>query len=147
FGLAKSITLARLRRIERDIPAWIDRVARAVVARRYRIVGATTTFMQTTASLALLNRIKTLDPDTITMLGGANCEGEMAEGLAALDTKVDYIFSGESEETFAPFIQRILAGERPPERIVTGRPCENMDAIPHVSAGDYFVQRAAFLPR
>jgi ribosomal peptide maturation radical SAM protein 1 len=146
LGVADGISLRRLARLERLAPAWVERVARAVAARRYRIVGSTTTFQQTGASVALLNRIKLLAPNTVTVLGGANCEGEMAEGLAALDLKVDHFFSGESEETFPEFVRAVLSGERPATRIIQGRPCEDMDAIPNTSCGEYFDQRARFLP-
>ena len=91
-------------------PQWLDRFCTAIASCfGYMIVGCTTTFQQTTASFAILNRIKSLRPDIVTVLGGANCEGEMAEGLLSLDLKVDYVFSGESEETFPHFVRSVVA--------------------------------------
>jgi magnesium-protoporphyrin IX monomethyl ester (oxidative) cyclase len=42
------------------------------------VAGATTTFHQTAASVALLREIKRSTPKVITVIGGANCEGAMA---------------------------------------------------------------------
>lgn len=146
LGGVTPITIAELERLEAAGPAWIDRVATAIAARRYKIVGCTTTFQQTTASIALLKRIKSLDPGVVTVLGGANCEGEMAEGLLALGASVDYIFSGESEGTFPEFVRAVMAGERPTSRIVYGRPCDDMDGLPSLQCAEFFQQRSAYLP-
>src|SRR6201999_2928669 len=80
------------------------------------------------------------------VLGGANCEGEMAEGLLGLGASIDYIFSGESEETFPAFLEAVLAGERPDNRIINGRPCNDMDGLPTLSSAEFFEQRPAYLP-
>jgi hypothetical protein len=130
----------------REAPCWIEALARAIVVCGYPIVGCTTTFQQTTASIALLDRIKTLAPHTVTVLGGANCEGEMSEGLAALDTKIDYFFAGESEETFPAFVGAIVKAERPPTRNIHGRPCQDLDRLPFISSPEFFAQRAVSLP-
>lgn len=99
------------------------------------------TFQQTTASVALLGRIKRLRPDTITILGGANCEGEMAQGLASLPSDINYIFSGESEVTFVRFVQDILAGSPPPSRVIQGEPCKDMDSLPRPVYEEFYEQR------
>jgi ribosomal peptide maturation radical SAM protein 1 len=140
------ITLQELRRLEKYAEGYVDGVAMAVSEKRYGIVGCTTMFEQTAASAALLNRIKTLSKDTITILGGANCEGEMARGLASLPSGVDYIFSGESEVTFPKFVRAILAGFRPPGRFLYGEPCRNMDALPTSTYMEFYEQRSRFLP-
>lgn len=146
MGGVKPITLRALQRAEDAACGWVDRIARAVVARNYRIVGCTTTFQQTNASVALLNRVKSLNPAIVTVLGGANCEGEMAEGLASLNTRIDYIFSGESEETFPAFLRAVLDGAPPPEKTIQGRPCMDMDSLPLISSREFFEQRASYLP-
>ena len=146
LGTVKQISVDKLRRVESRAPVWVDKVATAIASSGYRIVGATTTFQQTTASIALLNRIKQLNPDIVTVLGGANCEGEMAEGLRTLGTRVDYIFSGESEETFPAFVRDVLAGSPPATPVLYGRPCSNLDALPPLSSKEFFEQRAACIP-
>ncbi len=81
-------------------PGFVDDTARRLLARRPRIVGCTSTFEQQTASLALLRRIKALDPSVITMLGGANCEAEMGWAVIRAFPWVDYVVSGEAEGLF-----------------------------------------------
>jgi ribosomal peptide maturation radical SAM protein 1 len=81
--------------------AYVDRLAEAILTRRPRIVGCSSLFQQHCASLALLKRIHELSPDTILLMGGANCEGEM--GLETLRSFpwVDCIVSGEADAIFA----------------------------------------------
>jgi ribosomal peptide maturation radical SAM protein 1 len=137
--------VGRLRRLEASAGEWLDRLADAIAARDIPIVGCTTTFEQTACSVALLDRVKRRRPDAVTIIGGANCEGEMADGIASLGAGIDYIFSGESDETFPPFVRQILGGERPPGRIVNGRPCEDMNGRPTPSFQEFFEQRARHL--
>ena len=140
------ITLSILRRMEGCADGYLDGVAKAVSTKSYKIVGCTTTFEQTAASVALLGRIKGLRKDTITILGGANCEGEMARGIASLPSGIDYIFSGESEVTFVKFLRDIIAGSRPQSRLIQGEPCRDMDALPRPSYEEFYEQRRRFLP-
>jgi len=87
----------------RDLtPAFVDETARRVLARHPRIVGCTSTFEQNTASLALLRRVKELDPTVVTMMGGANCESEMGVVVVQEFPWVDFAVSGEADEIFAP---------------------------------------------
>jgi ribosomal peptide maturation radical SAM protein 1 len=146
FDGKKTVTLPELNHLERGAEAYIHGVAEAVKERGYAIVGCTTSFNQTVASVALLNQIKTLRKETVTVLGGANCQGEMARGLASLHTGIDYIFSGESEVTFPHFVRDIFAGLRPPSRIVNGKPCGNMDALPTPSYVEFYEQLRCFQP-
>jgi len=146
YDCKQPITLQELRRLERYAEGYVVGVARAVSERRYRIVGCTTIFEQTVASLALLSRIKNLSKDTLTILGGANCEGEMGHGIASLPSSVDYIFSGESEASFVKFVQAILAGRRPASRLIYGEPCRNMDALPTPTYEEFYEQKRRFLP-
>jgi ribosomal peptide maturation radical SAM protein 1 len=141
----KRLTLGELRSMEACARGYVDTIARAVGERRYRIVGCTTIFQQTAASVALLSRIKTLNKDTITILGGANCLGEMARGIASLPSGIDYIFSGESEDTFPQFVRAIVAGVRPQSRILYGKPCGDLDALPTPSYVEFYEQRRRFL--
>lgn len=140
------INLSQLRQLEEQTVGWVDQIAETVSKRAYRIVGCTTTFEQTAASVALLRRIKRLREDIITIIGGANCEGEMAQGVASVSTSIDYVFSGESEETFPAFAQAILAGLLPKDRLIYSEPCRRLDELPTPVFSEYYEQRAQFLP-
>jgi ribosomal peptide maturation radical SAM protein 1 len=146
FDGMEPITLSKLRRLERCAGDFVANVAKAVSERRYRIVGCATFFDATSSSVAILNQVKRLRPDTITILGGANCEGEMARGIVGLSSKIDYIFSGESEVTFLRFVKAVLSGSRPRSRLICGEPCVDLDALPTPTFVEFFEQRTRFLP-
>jgi hypothetical protein len=121
FGGEKGVRFPQLQRLEKvAADRYVEAVAHAVSQRHYKIVGCTTQFDQTTASVALLNRIKRFNQGTTTILGGANCEGEMARGIASLGANIDYIFSGESETTFPWFVRTVLTCSPPKKRSSKG---------------------------
>ena len=62
-------TLLRLRRLEKEATAHIDSTAKSILAQKPKIVGCTSTFQQHVSSLALLKRIRELQPDVVTMMG------------------------------------------------------------------------------
>jgi ribosomal peptide maturation radical SAM protein 1 len=125
--------------------ALVEELTEAIAARGYRVVGATTSFDQTAAAVALLAAVKARQPGVVTVIGGANCEGEMAHGVAALSSAVDHVFAGESEATFTALLDSLRDGT-PPERVVVGAPCHDLDGLPTPDPGDYFAQVEAVLP-
>ncbi|MFD8810753.1 RiPP maturation radical SAM C-methyltransferase [Streptomyces sp. NPDC059627] len=91
-------------RIHRTVPGFVDALARRIVADGPDLVGATSTFQQNVASLALLRRIKELSPDTKTVMGGANCDGPQGEALHRNFDFVDYVVRGEGERAFTQLV-------------------------------------------
>jgi ribosomal peptide maturation radical SAM protein 1 len=146
-GTQLELDVEQLRAIEREIPAWLDSFLPAIAARGHRVVGCSTSFEQTSASLAILHGIKRARPEALAILGGANCEGEMAEGVCSLTDVVDHVFSGESEVTFRSFLEGLERGERPETRIVVGAPCTDLDALPTPDYADYYDQLRAWTPQ
>jgi len=145
----EAFSASALAQIEEQAVSWIDDIAEAIAKRRYRVVGCSTMFAQTNAAIALLRTIKRLDPGVATIVGGANCEGEMAQGVASLDPKgdaVDTIFSGESEDSFVQYMRDLAEARRPPQRILNGASCTDLDALPTPDFGEYFAQLASVLP-
>jgi ribosomal peptide maturation radical SAM protein 1 len=120
-----------------ELAEW---VARRIAERGYPVVGATSHFDQTAASLAVLSRVKALRPQTRIILGGANCEAEMAQGIRSLSSDLDHVFSGESEETFVTFLRDVRAGRDPGPPIIEGAPCTDLDALPTPRFDEYFAQ-------
>jgi magnesium-protoporphyrin IX monomethyl ester (oxidative) cyclase len=94
--------------IRKHAAVFIDRVARSILESQPRIVGCSSTFQQHCASLALLRHIRTLAPEVITMLGGANCEGPMGQATHHSFPWVDYVVSGEAEELFGDLCEKLL---------------------------------------
>lgn len=126
--------------------AWSDAVAAAIARQGYRLVGCSVVTEQRSAAVALLSRIKRLNPGIVTVIGGAACHGEMAAGIASLSASVDYVFSGEGEAEFPRFLQRVIAGAPPSERIVKGTRWDDLDGLPRVRFDDYLRQVRYFLP-
>ena len=131
---------ARYDLLRKQAAEWCDELVQQIAQYSFRVVGATTTFEQTSASIAILNRIKRLSPETVTIIGGANCEGEMADGIASLPAAVDHIFSGESEATFPAFLTGLTNGRPFTEKILEGTPNSDLEGLPTPSFDDYYTQ-------
>ncbi|MGE0398152.1 MAG: RiPP maturation radical SAM C-methyltransferase [Kofleriaceae bacterium] len=142
LGMSRDYVLG----LEGQIADWLESFVPAIAAGGYQVVGCTSSYDQTAASIAILNRVKELAPATYTIIGGSNCEGEMGEGIAALSDRIDAVFSGESERTFVELLDMLARGERPASRVQMGEPCTELDAIPTPDYGDYYAQMRAFLP-
>ena len=99
---------ALLLAVRERAPAFVDGIARKVLATAPRIVACTSTFQQHCAALALLRRVKELAPDVVTMLGGANCEGAMGELAHREFPWVDFVASGEVDGFFGDLCRSIL---------------------------------------
>lgn len=118
-------------------PAFVDKVAREVVATGTRIVGASSTFQQHCASLALLRRIRELDPGIVTLMGGANCEGPMGEALQRNFPWVDLVFSGEADLAIVDLVHAIQSRKPSAEWPRSGR-VSDLDQLPTPDFTAYF---------
>ncbi|MCP4220003.1 MAG: RiPP maturation radical SAM protein 1 [bacterium] len=130
--------------VEEICTSFIREATRAIADLNYKMVGCSSNWEQNNCSIALLNGLKHICPDTITLIGGFNCEGEMAEGIGALSDSLDYIFSGESETSFAAFLEDYSAGKLPSRRIIVGKPLDDLDTIPLPAYDGYIAQRKCF---
>lgn len=92
--------------------AYVDRLAAEILARNPKIVGCSSVFQQHCASLALLQRIRELAPETVLLMGGANCEGEMGVETLRAFPFVDCVVSGEADAIFADMCKLFLAHGR-----------------------------------
>jgi len=134
-----------LMQLEEVCTLFIEETVNAIASLGYKMVGCTSTLEQNNCTVALLNGIKRLDPEVLTLVGGANCESEMAEGIASLSSSIDYIFSGESEVVFRNFLENYRNGVLPGERIIQGAPLEDLDSLPLPRYESYFSQLRGFL--
>ena len=103
--------IERLLRVRALIPHFLDYCMAAIAWEEYRVVGFTSTFEQNIASLALAKRIKKAYPEIAIVFGGANWEADMGYELHRQFTFVDYVCSGESENSFPILVQRLLDRE------------------------------------
>lgn len=143
---AAGLSRGELAAIEQMAGGWAHAVARRICEAGYRVVGCSTTFEQTAASVALLQAVKQRAPATITLLGGANCDGPMADGMLTLSGAADYVFQGESESTFVAFLQGFRRGVLPPARKICGQPCADLDSLPLPDYTQFFRQVSAAAP-
>lgn len=95
LGLTPESLWAALDHLRKEAELFIEDLAQALLRAGARLVGCTSTFQQHCASLALLKRLKELDPSIVTMMGGANCEGPMGMALKRNCAWVDTVASGE----------------------------------------------------
>ncbi|MGE4609267.1 MAG: RiPP maturation radical SAM C-methyltransferase, partial [Myxococcota bacterium] len=88
---------------------FVDELAAQILEASPRIVACTSVFQQHCAALALLRRVKELDPAVIALIGGSNCESEMGRTALLNVPWLDVVVSGEADSLFAPLCQDLLA--------------------------------------
>ena len=110
----------------------------------WQIIGVSSTFDQTNACRLLLRACKQALPNVITVIGGANCDDVMAQGMASYLPEAEHVFSGESELQFVQFLHNPLtfAGQR----IVRSEPNNRLDALPVNDYSEFLCQFARYLP-
>jgi len=134
-----------------QVEAFLEGCLERFQIARFDIVGFTTTFEQNLASLALARLIKARFPEKTIVFGGGNCEGVMGLELHRQFPWIDYICSGESDNSFPNLVKRLSSNEpccdvagliyrngcgsrlaAPPDRI------HDMDRLPDPDYSDYF---------
>ena len=133
---------------------FVRECAEKLLASGAPMIGFTSTFQQSAASIAVAREIKRLVPHTMIVMGGANCEGEMGAQLIKTYDCLDAVISGEADWIFPEFVERIKRGESPAGiagvhlRGGASPPAKkfsfvvNMDSLPDCDFDDYFRQLA-----
>jgi len=132
---------------------YLDECARRIAAECPRVVGFTTTFHQTCASLAVAKRLKALPEPPLIVFGGANCEGEMGLQLLQSFPWIDYVCCGESDISFPKLLDHIFRDgpgdihgvleQGKSKFAVKSDAIQNLDALPYPDFDDYFAELAA----
>lgn len=136
----------RFMKLEQASYQFIEESVRIICSLDYKIIGCTIMMEQVNASIAFLNRIKSVSPQTLTIVGGGHCEAQLAEGMLTLSQNIDYVFSGESEQSFITFLENFYSRNLPLKRtIIKGQPVENMDHLPLPDYSFFFNQHELFL--
>lgn len=141
----QELDLERFWKLEEICTSFVEAVVQVLVSLPYKIIGCTTRIGQTNCSVTLLNGIKQKRPDVTTIVGGANCQNDMAAGIASLSQSIDYVFSGESEESFSLFLDQYSRNQCPAERLIPGKALEELETQPLLNYESYFEQREKFL--
>jgi len=110
-------SLRRLRRIRTACELFLASCAAQMPWDSYDVVGFTSTFTQNVASLALAQRLKSTHPNLVTVFGGANWEGEMGQALHAEFSFVDYVCSGEADDSLPKLVDWLEGSDGSPCRV------------------------------
>ena len=100
--------LGRLLELKRKISTFVDHVIQTLDLSDVCVVGFTSTFQQSMASLALAKRIRDKNPSIPIVMGGANCDGQMGHHLVQVHKYVDFTVSGEGEEVFPVLVEQLV---------------------------------------
>jgi ribosomal peptide maturation radical SAM protein 1 len=89
----------------------IDEIVECV--RGTQIVGISTTFYQNLPALALAKAVKSRSPQTLVVLGGANCDDVMGSTLFENFEFLDAVFTGEADVSFVEYADAVGLGAPP----------------------------------
>ena len=145
----------RLKGIRAKVEAFLEFCLDVIPWQEYKMVGFTSTFEQNIASLALAKRLKAKHPHLAIVFGGANWEATMGLELHRQFKFVDYVCSGEAEESFPALVNAVLGNKlgalkeipgivfrQDQQSIATGAPqmITNLDSLPIPDYSDFFQQ-------
>ena len=99
--------LGQIRYAREQAPQYIDDLAETIDLQDVDIVGFSSTFQQSLASLAMAKALKARAPNLHVVFGGANCEGEMGLELHRSFTFIDAVCRGESDTSFPQLIEAV----------------------------------------
>jgi ribosomal peptide maturation radical SAM protein 1 len=149
--------LAMLRIRNEVVPAFLRSTMAEIDWSQFRVVGFSSVFQQTVASIALARRIKEAFPQVQTVFGGSNFEDEMGLELIRSSPWIDYAVLGEGDEAF-PELLVALSEDKPTEgipgvasrgrdgRVKFGGPrklLESLDQLPIPRYDEYFTRAEA----
>ena len=113
FELRRQALIAK----RRILDAFLGRLIARTRLDEEHLVGFTSMFCQNAASFALAKRLKTLNPNLLVVMGGANCETPMGEVIATHVPDVDFVFSGPALVSFPAFVRHWIDGKAHEQRI------------------------------
>lgn len=137
LGDKRSLLLETIERAENAAGQIVEATSRRVINMGAKILAVSSIYMQQNASLAIIKRVKELDPSITTIIGGYNVSGE--SGMATLRNfpSVDYISFGEGDETIAEVCRIILdKSDAPMPYGIIGRNDPEPDPIPYRMTAD-----------
>jgi ribosomal peptide maturation radical SAM protein 1 len=160
--LALRTRLAALRIRNEVVPAFLSSMMSEIDWSQYQVVGFSSVFQQTAASMALARRIKEAFPHVRIVFGGSNFDGEMGLEHIRATPWIDHAVIGEGDVAL-PELLVALSEDKPTDQIpgvasrhdgniVFGgaqRLLEDLDQLPIPRYGEYFsrAESAGILPR
>jgi ribosomal peptide maturation radical SAM protein 1 len=120
-----------------QVEPFVDAVVARILDSGARVVGFSSSFQQTLASIAIARRLTGLT----TVLGGINASQPGASALTEVTGAFDYVFSGEADTAFPSFCADLLGqGRLPPQPVIDCAPLSDLEQAPVPDYEDYFQQ-------
>lgn len=107
-NLAPPLTREALLVVRHMSSDFIDETAERIMRHNPAIVGCSSLFQQNCASLALLRRIKSINPAVITIMGGGVFDGSVANLVCTRFPWVDFAVTGEADLLFPELCRKLL---------------------------------------
>jgi len=126
--------------VQRLASEWAIEFAAALAETKPKLVGFSTTFEQTLSCLSVIEQLKAHTPDITVILGGANTDGTMGPALREFEGLIDHVFVGESDSSFAEFIDGFFAGDGQAKGIIQGHTNDALDELPRPDFETFFRQ-------
>ncbi len=148
-----------VREVAGAVPSFLARTLEGTDWGRYDLVGFTSTFQQTLASLCLARAIHEKHPHVRIAAGGANFEAPMGRVYMERYPFLDYVANGEGDVSFPALCEALREGRpdvpagilsREGGRVVPDRdepaPPAELDALPVPDFSDFFRAREEAFP-
>lgn len=144
-----------------SIPSYMNELKRIIEKSRARIYAFSTTFNQNIPSFAISRLIKEIYPHSIIIFGGDNCEGVMGRAIMNTCKYVDYVISGEGEESLPALVKSVLKEDeneirnirgllyRHDDKVASNEPSpliRDLNVYPTMDCDDYFRQLLTISP-
>ncbi len=100
----------RLQQMKTQVIPFLQYCLERIPWYSYDVIGFTSLFEQNLPSLALAYQVKCHFPNKIIVFGGANCEDIMGLTMHRCFPFIDYVCSGEADDTFPELVKRFTYG-------------------------------------
>ena len=102
---------SRIREGRQMLDALLDELIATYELSHADLVGFSSMFTQNLASFAMARKLKQINANIITVMGGANAETPMGQEIAKNVKPIDYVFSGPALKSFPQFVRYCLDNE------------------------------------
>ena len=90
--------------------AFVEALAKDLVAGEPDVIALSTTFTQNVACLALAKAVKAISESVVIVMGGGNCDGPLGTALHRNFGFVDFVVQGEGETSFGGLLDCLERG-------------------------------------
>lgn len=90
------------------VDLFLERLVTEIDWSSFSVVGFSLVHQQTMASLALARRIKQRYPAVQIVMGGGSCQGKMGQALYEAFSWIDYLCTGEGDDSFPALVECLI---------------------------------------